>query len=91
MANKKRVNPHKRLATVADVNRAKNNATTEAIKRTIYMILYILIDKHDAPYEDIQTLAEEINYLADSIARNYVSWKDIEKVVIEEFKVELPW
>lgn len=88
---KKRVNPHRKPVTQADVNRAKNEATNEAIKRICYLMLYILIEKHNAPYEDIQQLAEEVNYYADSITRGYVSWKDIEHVVVDEYDVRLPW
>lgn len=69
----------------------KRVSVSETIRKTIYMMLYILIDKHDAAKEDIQTLSGEINYLADSISRGYVSWKDIEKVVVNEFGVEIPW
>lgn len=87
----KKVNPRKRPATGADVEKAKKYATNEAIKRTLYLILYILIEKHEAPYEDIQQLAREVNYYADSITKGYVSWKDIERVVVEEYKVSLPW
>lgn len=87
----KKVNPRKRLATGADVEKAKKDATNEAIKRILYLVLYILIEKHEAPYEDIQQLASEVNYYADSITKRYVSWKDIERVVIEEYKVSLPW
>ena len=87
----KKVNPRKRHATGADVERAKKDATNEAIKRILYLVLYILIEKHEAPYEDIQQLASEVNYYADSITKGYVSWKDIERVVIEEYKVSLPW
>lgn len=87
----KKVNPRKRPATGADVERAKKDATNEAIKRTLYLILYILIEKHGAPYEDIQQLASEVNYYADSITKGYVSWKDIERVVVYEYDVSLPW
>lgn len=90
MKNKK-VNPRKRPATGADVEKAKKDATNEAIKRILYLVLYILIEKHEAPYEDIQQLASEVNYYADSITKGYVNWKDIERVVIEEYKVSLPW
>lgn len=90
MKNKK-VNPRKRPATGADVEKAKKYATNEAIKRILYLVLYILIEKHDAPYDDIQQLAQEINYYADSITNGYVSWKDIERVVVDEYKVSLPW
>lgn len=87
----KKVNPRKRPATGADVEKAKKDATNEAIKRILYLVLYILIEKHDAPYEDIQQLASEANYYADSITKGYVSWKDIERVVVDEYKVSLPW
>ena len=87
----KKVNPRKRPATGADVEKAKKDATNEAIKRILYLVLYILIEKHDAPYDDIQQLAQEVNYYADSITSGYVSWKDIERVVVDEYKVSLPW
>lgn len=87
----KKVNPRRRPANGSDVERAKRSATNEAIKRTLYLILYILIEKHEAPYEDIQQLASEVNYYADSITKGYVSWKDIERVVVYEYDVSLPW
>lgn len=91
MGNKKRVNPSRRPATGADVERAKKEATNQAIKRILYLVLYVLIDKHDAPYEDIQQFSQEINYYADSITKGYISWKDIERVVVDEYNVSLPW
>lgn len=91
MSKKKKVNPSKRPATCADVERAKRDATNQAIKRILYLVLYVLIDKHGAPYEDIQQFSQEINYYADSITKGYVSWKDIERVVVDEYEVSLPW
>ena len=87
----KKPNPNKRPATMADVNRAKNNATIEAMHRSLLLVLFVLIDKHNAPYEDIQQFAEEINYYADSIAKGYVRWPDIERVVEDEYDVHLAW
>lgn len=86
MGNRK-TNPSKKPATQADVNRARR----EAMRRLLYLVLFVLIDKHDAPYEDIQQLAEEINYLADSVTRGYVTWADIERVVTDDYGVALPW
>lgn len=57
----------------------------------IYLMLYILIDKHQAPREDIKQFAEEFNYYADSIKQGYITWKDIEHVVKEEYEVCIPW
>lgn len=91
MGKKKKVNPNRRLATHADINRAKKQATQTALRRLLYMILFILIDKHGAPKEDIHQLAAEVNYYADSIAKGYISWKDVERVVVEEYDVEIPW
>ena len=53
------------------------------------MFLYVLVDKHGAPKEDIQQLAEEVNYMADSISKGYVSWRDIEHVLLEEYEVQI--
>ena len=90
MGNKK-TNPRRQPSTMADVNRAKKAATTEAMRRMIYLMLYVLIDKHQAPREDIRQFAEEINYYADSVKNRYITWKDIEHVVKEEYEVYLPW
>ncbi len=88
---KKKTNPRRKPATMADVERAKLTATEEALRRMLYLVLYILIDKHDAPREDIAQLAEEVNYCADSICKGYITWKDIERVVRDEFHVRIPW
>lgn len=66
-------------------------AKREAMRRSLYLILYVLIDKHDAPLEDIQRLSDEVNYLADSIVKGYVTWRDIERVVVDDYGVSLPW
>lgn len=87
----KKTNPRRKPATQADVEKAKRDATSEAIRRTFYLAFYILIDKHDAPKEEILQLADEINYYADSITRGYVTWRDIEKVVVEDFGVTVVW
>lgn len=89
--SRKKLNPRRRPVTGADVERAKREATTDAIRRTIYLMLYILIDKHDAPKSDIKQFAEEINYYAESIQEGRITWKDLEHVVREEYDVELPW
>ena len=91
MSKKKNTNPNRVPVSKADINKAKNQATSEAMNRIVLLMLFILIDKHDAPQEDVQQLAGEINYYADSISRGYVKWKDIEQVVVKEYGVELPW
>lgn len=88
---KKKANPRTRPATMADVKRAKHTATADAVRRMLYLLLYILIDNHGASNEDIKQLAEEINYYCDSISEGRLTWKDMERVVRDEYGIELPW
>lgn len=83
---KKRVNPNRIPVTQADINRAKDVAMTLAMYRVVYLILYILIEKHEAPREDIHQLAREINYYAESIREDRLTWKDVERVVRDEYE-----
>lgn len=85
----KKKNPNKKHATEADVIKAKRQATSEAMERVLMLVLYVLVDKHDAPKEDIQQFAEEVNYMADSVSKGYVSWRDIEHVLLEEYEIEI--
>lgn len=78
----KKINPNKKPATEADVIKAKRQVTSETMERVLMLFLYVLVDKHGAPKEDIQELAEEVNYMADSVSKGYVSWRDIEHVLL---------
>ncbi len=86
---KKKVNPRRKPATEADVRRAKDKATEDAIRTVLYMLLYVLIDKHGATKEEIHTIQEDLNYIADSMNRGYVDWRDIKRTLEEEYDVEL--
>lgn len=81
----KRINPRNIPATRADVKRAKSKATEEAIAIVVYMMMYVLIDKHAASKEYIQQLGEEVNYVADSIAKGYIKCEDIRRTLEEEY------
>lgn len=87
----KKLNPRRKPVNQADIDKAKKRAKEDAMRQILYLILYILIDKHDAPMEDIQQLAQEVNYYSESIAEKRITWKDIERVVRDEYKVFLPW
>lgn len=86
----KKTNPSKRPATQADVNKAKREATDIAIKRTVKMVLYILLDKHDAPAEEVQQLSNEIGWLANGIVNGIMSWNDVDRV-LKEYDVKINW
>lgn len=59
-----KVNPRRVPRTEADVAAAYTKGVTEGLNRGIELMLYVLIDKHDAPMEDVQQLAAELNHAA---------------------------
>lgn len=85
----KKLNPRRKPATQADVNRAKAQATEQAMERAIALMLYILIDKHGAPKDDIQQLAKEVDSTAEAVAQGYVTWEDIQHVLVDEYDLEI--
>lgn len=84
-----KTNPRRVPATQADVKRAYQDGVTEGIERGIQLLLFTLIDKHDAPTDDIQQLARELNYTAESVSRGYIKWADIEETLKIEYEVEV--
>lgn len=46
-------------------------------------MLYVLIDKHDAPMDDVQQLASELNHAAACVVEGYITWADISQMLKE--------
>jgi hypothetical protein len=86
-SRKKNVNPNRIPVSKADLNRAKEEATRSAMSDLAYLFLFILKDKHDAPEEDIQQFAEEINYYAESIREGRLTWADVRYAVRTEYNI----
>lgn len=72
-----------------DIKRAKQEATDQALKLALYMMLWVLVNNHNATKEELDIFKAEINDLADSINRGYVDWRDIAGTLEEEYEVEL--
>lgn len=83
----KKTNPRKIPRTQADVERAYNDGIAEGLSRGIDLMLYVLIDKHDAPMDDVQQFAGELNHAAQCVAEGYVTWADIRQM-LKEYGVE---
>lgn len=79
----KKVNPKKVQATGEDVKRAFNRGLDMGVGRALRLVLYLLLDKHGAPVEDVRKLAEEIAWLAARVNEGRISWKFIDKVLDE--------
>ena len=78
-----KVNPRRVPRTEADVAVAYTKGVTEGLNRGIELMLYVLIDKHDAPMEDLQQLSRELNHAAQCVAEGYISWADIRQMLKE--------
>ena len=86
---KKKVNPRKRPATHADIQKAKKDATIEAISIAWAILFTALHDKEGWGKVRLQRLWKEIEELSDSIAKGYVSVTDLKHTLKEEMGVEL--
>lgn len=85
----KKVNHKRRPATGADVKRAKDAGMNFGIEFGINCILHILLDKHNAPEDDIMQLRDEFMYLMDSISKGYVTYADIRQSLRLENNLEV--
>lgn len=86
-ARLRRSNTRRIPRTQADVDKAYINGIVEGLNRGIDLMLYVLIDKHDAPMDDVQQFAGELNHAAQCGAEGYITWADIRQM-LKEYGVE---
>lgn len=82
------MNPRRVPRTQEDVDAAFDRGVAEGLHRGIELMLYVLIDKHAAPMDDVQQLAAELNHAAECVAEGYVTWSDIRQM-LKEYDVEV--
>lgn len=86
---KKKVNPRRIPATHADIQKAKKDATSEAISFAWAIMFTCLHDKEGWGKTRLQRLWKEIEDLSDSVSKGYVSVADLKHTLKEEMGVEL--
>ena len=74
---KKRVNPRRKPATQADVEKAKRQAQTHAINMVWAVFFTALRDKEGFGYTRLRRVWDEVNYISDSIDKGYVKLDDL--------------
>lgn len=74
---KKRVNPRRKPATQADVEKAKQQAQTHAINMVWAVFFTALRDKEGFGYKRLRRVWDEVNYISDSIDKGYVKLDDL--------------
>lgn len=80
----KRVNPRRRPATLADVEKAKKQARSEAVKYAWAIMFSVLRDKEGWGIVRLKRLWDEVEDLSDSIGKGYVSVQDLLETLEEE-------
>lgn len=83
-----KVNPRRVPRTQRDVDAAFDRGVAEGLNRGVELMLYVLIDKHAAPMDDVQHLARELNHGAECVAGGYITWPDIRRM-LKEYDVEV--
>ena len=84
-----KVNPRRRPATMADVNRAVEQATNDALAASAAIFLTVLCDKESADAEIIQRVWQEMQELSQSIIDGYVSVADLKDTLHKEYGVNI--
>lgn len=80
----KRVNPRRRPATLADVEKAKKQAQSEAVKYAWAIMFSVMRDKEGWGVVRLKRLWDEVEDLSDSIGKGYVSVQDLLETLEEE-------
>lgn len=88
MKNKK-INPRKRPASMADVEKAKKDATGEAISLSIALFFTVMVDKYGFDADTLKSVWNDINKLSQEVSEGRVNLHDLKQVLIEEYGIEL--
>ena len=80
----KRVSPRRRPATLADVEKARKQAQSEAVKYAWAIMFSVLRDKEGWGIVRLKRLWDEVEGLSDSIEKGYVSVRDLLDTLEEE-------
>ena len=83
----KKINPRKRPATQADVEKAKKQATDEAVSLATTIFLTVLKDKNGFSNEELSDTLKNVESLSESIADGYVNIYDLRTVLREEYEI----
>ena len=84
----KKVNPRRRPATWADVERAKDDAAKEAIVYAMCIFFTVLVDKFNGA-DYIQDVWKAVDKLSEEIKEGRVSMSDLKHVLLEEYGIEV--
>ena len=88
MSKSKKVNPRRRPATRADVEKAKKQATGEAVEIALVLAMSVLHDKWGFGVTRLKRFWEQLNSYSDSVVLGYASVPDMKTVLKDEMGIE---
>lgn len=88
MAKQKKVNPRRRPATQADVDRAWDEGCIEGLRIAEAIFLTVLHDKH-AGEIDVKRVWDEIVEKTEALSAGYFSAADMRQTLREEYGINL--
>ena len=86
---KKKVNPRRQGATMADVKRAKADAQDKALTAAWSIFFTVLRDKRGFTLDELRETWEDVENLSDSIAKGYCTVTDLREILKLEEGVNL--
>lgn len=89
MSSKKKINPRRKPVNMADVNKAKSEAVSEAIETAWAIFFTVMRDKEGYGVKRLQRIWGEVNELSDSISKGYVNVSDLANTLKEEAGIVL--
>ena len=85
---KKRVNPRRRPATMADLEKAKRTIMAEATGHAVAVFLTVLVDKYNMA-DQIVKVWRDVNKLSEEVIEGRVSVADLEDVLLREYGIKV--
>ena len=74
---------------MADVEKAKKAAHTEAIGYAMTIFFTVLFDKHQATMDELKVFWDEVSELSEAITNGYVSIADLRSTLRTEYDIKI--
>lgn len=85
----KKVNPRRRPASMADVNKAKAEASQKALQEAIGVVFLALLDRGVIRPEQKAEAWAAVIYMSDSLERGYIKRSDLLVTLREEYGMNI--
>ena len=85
----KKINPRRRPVSQADINRAKDEATEDAIQFVKTLFFTVLLDKYGGTPELLSEFRDHYVKLSDEILEGRISYADLRHVLKTEYDIEI--